>query len=123
MEDLTPTDVSQYLTRIWGKLMTQKQYNSAMFAGFLGYVISLETKDAEMKSEAIALIRKSAEEILQPDSDKESRKEDPSPSCSFCGREEPEVRLVAGAGAVVCDSCVARLAKFFSQDHDHGKQP
>lgn len=122
MEDFTSIEVSQYLAGVWGKLMTQGQYNGAMFAGLLGYFISLETQDTEMRSGAIALIRKSAEEILQTDGDKEFRDENASTSCSFCGRKEPEVRLVAGASAAVCDSCVARLAKFFSPNDEHGKQ-
>jgi len=35
----------------------------------------------------------------------------PMPTCSFCGKGEPEVRkLIAGPRVYICDACVARFA-------------
>ena len=38
-------------------------------------------------------------------------------SCSFCGKEETEVRkLVAGAQAYICDECVAIASRIMADD-------
>ncbi|MEW6643056.1 MAG: ClpX C4-type zinc finger protein [Pseudomonadota bacterium] len=36
-----------------------------------------------------------------------------TPHCSFCGKAEPEVKLAAGAGGYICDSCVRILSGAF----------
>jgi hypothetical protein len=41
--------------------------------------------------------------------------------CSFCGRSEAEVqKLVRGAGAFICDGCVAACARIV---HESGPRP
>jgi ClpX C4-type zinc finger len=42
--------------------------------------------------------------------------------CSFCGRHNREVRVVANdAGLIVCQVCVAKCAEIF--DHEVGLDP
>jgi hypothetical protein len=37
------------------------------------------------------------------------------PSCPFCGRSPPEVRLGAGPSAFICDRCVDLFAHHFAE--------
>jgi hypothetical protein len=37
-----------------------------------------------------------------------------NPSCSFCGRSQPEVRILAGATGAICKDCADRARSYFS---------
>ena len=37
-------------------------------------------------------------------------------ACSFCGETEPDVRIMAGARAFICDKCARLIAKFFDEN-------
>jgi hypothetical protein len=37
------------------------------------------------------------------------------PTCSFCGKSPPDVRLGAGPSAFVCDGCVDLFARHFEE--------
>lgn len=43
--------------------------------------------------------------------------------CSFCGREEPEVMLGAGADAFICDDCVGLFTEIFSKRKEQSGSP
>jgi len=36
--------------------------------------------------------------------------------CSFCGKREDQVRLVAGPGVFICDQCVALCSEILQED-------
>lgn len=111
MAEFTPINIGRHLAEVWGKLMMQKQFNNALLTGVLGYLVSLESDDTELKVGATSWISKTMEELQGggPGNTPAS-----GPACSFCGRGEPEVRLAAGAKAFVCDSCVGALSKVFA---------
>lgn len=102
------------LSSLWIRLVSQKQYNAALLTGYLGYVISLETKDDELKVRAASWIEGAMQGIRESLGLEVSHDVSSSPSCSFCGRGEPEVQLAAGAKAFICNSCVGTVSAVFA---------
>jgi len=46
----------------------------------------------------------------------------PAPRCSFCGKKQGEVRLVAGpSGVYICNLCVALCNEILAQDTPAGQ--
>lgn len=43
--------------------------------------------------------------------------------CSFCGRQEPEVMLGAGADAFICDDCVGLFTEMFREKKKQSQAP
>ena len=45
-----------------------------------------------------------------------AKKEDQSIRCSFCGKRENEVRLIAGPGVCICSECVQACSDLLLDD-------
>jgi len=41
--------------------------------------------------------------------------------CSFCGKTEPEVQVVAGPGVYICNECVDLAAKVLEEERDQDR--
>ena len=44
-------------------------------------------------------------------------------SCSFCGKQESQARLIAGPGVCICSDCVQACCDLLSQDSQHSGMP
>ena len=102
--------LDQLLSLTWGKLMMQKHYQAAAALATLGYFLGRETQDEVLQRTSNSILLKATDEMRSTEATKIG---DPTPSCSFCGRVEPEVRLGAGPNAFICDSCVETFHDIF----------
>jgi ClpX C4-type zinc finger len=114
MTDTKSIGIGKSLAIVWGKLMMQKQYNNALLTGILGYRVSIEAQDVELKVGAFSWIQKTIQEMIDNEENDSLNEAGEMHSCSFCGRGEPEVRLAAGARAFICDSCISILSETFA---------
>ncbi len=64
----------------------------------LAYAVkAIEGLDEELRGQRIELAKK-------------------KPLCSFCGLDQSETRLMAGADANICEACAARIYRFFETE-------
>ena len=96
------------ITAVWGRLMMEKEYRGAALAALLGHFVAHDECNKEAQRTWSSFLFEAVKDIQS-----EQRDAQAIPSCSFCGRREPDVRLAAGADAFICDDCVNNLAKFF----------
>jgi hypothetical protein len=85
--------------------------------GTLGYAVFHEVKHQKYANGALGFVSDAI--ALSDNRTPESqalRDLGKEPSCSFCGQCEPDVRLGAGPGVFICDSCVGTLSEVFSKD-------
>jgi hypothetical protein len=47
----------------------------------------------------------------------------PEKRCSFCGKKQGEVRLIAGPGVFICNLCVALCNEILAHDSDPTWRP
>lgn len=98
---------------LWGHLMMQKRFHHAAMTSFLAHVVGRETGDPELERGALSQVYKAIDELRETSRASSTSSKPPEALCSFCGRGEPEVRLVAGANAFICDSCAKTVAEVF----------
>ncbi len=118
MSEYQPMEISKLISLLWGKLMMETRYQSAMLAALLGYVVSREQGDDELANGSMSLMFKAVDELRNQSGKGSTRGDVEKAACSFCGRSEPEVRLAAGARGFICDSCVATLNEAFGSKTD-----
>jgi hypothetical protein len=87
--------------------MKQQRFQSAALVALLGSLLSREQFNEELAAGWQPLLLKAVDELRAEPKAAGADK----PACSFCGRAEPEVRL--GAGAFICDACVATFSEIF----------
>lgn len=105
MAENEPLEIPILLGLLWGKLLAQKQYPDAIIVSLLGYSLSRSMSDQRLENESLSQLSTAIEEFrVDRGTDLPSRSV--APSCSFCGRSEPAVRLVAGANGFICNECV-----------------
>jgi hypothetical protein len=114
MSDDLGKSAGEALALAWGHLITKKHFDSALFTGIVGYLVALENKDPDLKAGAMSWIETAIRE--RQDAEGDRKRERPVLECSFCGQREPEVRLVAGAKAFICDGCVKMCTEIFATE-------
>jgi hypothetical protein len=86
----------------WGAAIQRRDFKAALKAGIDAYLLGeLESNELEAKA-ALGRIHLAISMIFG----EEQTPEPGHPSCSFCGRGGPDVRLGAGPTAYICMSCV-----------------
>lgn len=115
MTDAQDPDLRQLLAMVWGQLMRERRWHLAMLTGMLGSQIFRDRAD---ESEELALhwVAKAMEEMTggaAPASGARASAME-APSCSFCTRGAPEVRLIAGAKGAICGDCAAQINDTFT---------
>ena len=102
------------LTLAWETALNEKRPRDVIDSGLLAYHFFRDKGDFACEHASLMFVRTAIEDILAnafPD-----RKTDQTqPACSFCGRSEPQVRLVAGANGFICDSCVSLVSDVFKE--------
>ena len=115
MTDYSPTEITKLLIVLHARLMKEKYFDSAISIGVIAYNIAQKTEDRKFEDLAKSWVAMGSEGLTERSSGLKSPPAGASePSCSFCGRREPEVRLAAGATAFICNSCVATLSEALS---------
>jgi len=98
----------EMLTPIWMKAFEERRDEDALLLALVGYIISREKYSRDEQIAALLALRAVIDK-LAPKAEAEER-------CSFCGRRPPLVRIAAGPGAFICDSCVSTLSDVFNDD-------
>jgi hypothetical protein len=112
------SDLTELLIVLSGKLIVEKRFEAAMSLSLLSHHLAIDMNDEELKSMARTWLSIAFEEWNKETKDVSVVSSSETPSCSFCGRKEPEVRLAAGVNAFICDSCVKLLAGTFLKAKD-----
>lgn len=99
----------------WERALMDKRYGDALIFAIRGYLVSRDFEEQAYETATLAYMAK-AIDCLTNDARKNSINADKKHQrCSFCGRGENEVRLMAGADANICNECVARIHGFFEE--------
>jgi hypothetical protein len=109
----SPQNFNESCSRLWGHLMIAEKFKEAIdFSTFLNR-LAVDLGDDELISASASMIKKAAEEIVSKHTAKNPKSIEVHPSCSFCGKSPPEVRLGASSSAYICNECVATFTEIF----------
>lgn len=105
------------LSRTWETALKEKRPRDVIVSGILGYLFFRDNGNFTYEHASLVTVRKAIDDVLVEalPGQTAGRSE---PVCSFCGRGEPQVPLVAGAKGFICDSCVSLVSDVFKD-----KQP
>jgi hypothetical protein len=122
VQQLQPEELFRFLESLWSQADRDKRDHDALVYGFLAYMIFQENRekgvdeDHILKSDLFVAsdwILRSASSINKKFRTPSALPDSPEPSCSFCQRTAPEVRLAAGPDVFICDECVSTLGDVF----------
>lgn len=118
MKDSGDMDMFSLLAPLWEKALGEMRYRDALMIALVGFASAKEAEPRNFTfgpSETVYLawIRKTIHDAQQASGAALAAQAVEEKSCSFCGRREPEVRLVLGAAANICDACTATAADTF----------
>ena len=109
------SELTRSLILLWGRLSMEGRVDAVMSLSLLAYYLARDARDEKLQELARSWLSIASEDWLKGSPKPKPGSEAP-PSCSFCGKREPEVRLAAGAKAFICDSCVQMLSRTFLTD-------
>lgn len=102
------------LSRTWETALKEKRPRDVIVSGILGYLFFRDKADFACEHASLLTVRTAIDDILaNAFPDRKTNKT--QPAYSFCGRGEPQVRLVAGANVFICDSCVSLVGEVFKE--------
>jgi hypothetical protein len=113
------SDLTELLIVLSGKLIAEGRFEAAMSLSLLSHHLAIDMENEDLKSMARTWLSMAFEGWNEETKDVSAVRASETPSCSFCGRREPEVRLAAGAKAFICDSCVKLLTGVFAKAKEH----
>jgi hypothetical protein len=101
------------LSLTWETALNEKRPSDVIVSGILGYLFFRDNGNVPCEQASLVTVKKAIDDLLAeaspgPTVDRSA------PACSFCGRGEPRVRLVAGAKGFICDSCVSVISDVFN---------
>src|ERR1700761_2733248 len=98
---------------IWQSRIDDGDFHEAVLVGMSGYLLlrAQKTKDSEKLAPGALNLVHVAIELSQ----RRTGEPGNEPSCSFCGRREPDVKLAAGPDAHICNACVEMLGGVFNK--------
>jgi hypothetical protein len=112
MSDRNDFSVSTLISLLWGKLMMTGRYDAAAALGAFAWLISKgDANLAEVREGAPALIQKAISEEASGSRPTSGR----DLNCDFCGKSPPEVKIVQGPSAVICNECVRTISEVFDR--------
>ncbi len=112
-EDLP--ELFDILSRLWQESAKQRDFKTVLELSLASRLLFRALPDAEGPEEASLLALHHAIEMVVFGGNSPQRKVDGDPSCSFCGRKPPEVKLAAGPNVFICDGCVSQFASGFDE--------
>lgn len=116
MTDNLDLSASQLIRLLWAKLMMLRRFDAAASVAALSLMLSRQSgsENHEFREDGLHLGRKALDE-LAGEGDPNLPVDD-SKCCSFCGKSPPEVRLVQGPKAAICNECVNSISEVFERD-------
>lgn len=113
------TDAHIYLGQLVDQALRVGKHRDALTYAISAYLIAREGNPDETIGGDEVLIFQACEKLLESNAKaavEESRKRRQGQTvCSFCGKADPDVRLVAGPGVFICNECVAAATKALQQ--------
>ena len=123
MNDSQLKTLMEAVSECCGQAILEKRYRESILVGALGYILFNESGHQTFAQATLGFVSDAiALSAGQPAASQIHRKSS-EPSCSFCGRRDPQVKLAAGPDAFICDSCVATLSKTFATGKSGEDQP
>ena len=105
MKDLQPKEIFQLLSPRWDKAIAEQRYHDAIESVTIAYLVLHEMQDDVFSRASLIYLRQAVDDRLK-ELGGDARPFDPTQSaCSFCHKEQPPAKLVAGADAFICESC------------------
>ena len=92
----------------WAKMDSGKDTREALTLCMTGYTVACEFGDEALRRAFLTCLQQTTRAAL--DRLDQSASVDIA-HCSFCGRHQGEVRLVAGSSANICNECVERISQ------------
>jgi hypothetical protein len=127
MTNLQVKELFQSLTSILELGLNEKRQHDVLMSGVLAYLFFHAKNEATFETASLMYVRKAVDDLLtglipeqQNAPNGNGLTESSLPACSFCGRKEPEVRLVAGAGGFICNDCVKIASEALAASHTSG---
>lgn len=120
MDDSELKTLMGTVAEICARAIVEKNYSESILVGTLGYTLFHRAEHTTFAHAALGFVSDAIAFVTDSPDQQLSRALIEEPSCSFCGRRRPEVKLAAGAKAFICDSCVALLAGVFAADKGNG---
>ena len=93
--------------------MQQENHADALDFAIKGYLVAKDIGEDAHKLAFLGLIRLAVEELVGGPIRKAKSQADQKHICSFCGRNEMEVKLMIGALATICESCADEIHNNF----------
>jgi ClpX C4-type zinc finger len=106
---------SDHYSRGWNAAMQQENYAAALDFAIKGYLVAKDIGENAHELAFLGLIRLAVEELVGAPIRKAKSRGDQKHICSFCGRNELEVKLMIGALATICESCAGEIHNNFSK--------
>ncbi|MGH7122978.1 MAG: ClpX C4-type zinc finger protein [Stellaceae bacterium] len=112
MSDVPGADLFEAIDPRFSAAMSEGRFHDALVLAFSAYLAFQQENDPRhlYAQAALAWIEQAVIEIHRV-SGISPRAPAEEPQCSFCGQKPPEVRLVAGPGVFICNSCVATVGE------------
>jgi hypothetical protein len=114
MSDTHLDPLFENLSLTWETAMKEKRPRDVIDSGLLAYHFFRDKGDFACEHASLLIVRTAIDDILA-NAFPNQKKDQSQPACSFCGRSEPQVRLVAGAHGFICDSCVSLVSDVFKE--------
>ncbi|MDQ7247296.1 ClpX C4-type zinc finger protein [Dongia sedimenti] len=104
------SDELQMFAESWQRAINAKDWDSAVLTGISAYLYFSSKGEKRLKEGSVGLIT-SAFELQHRREGSASEKR-----CSFCNKDDSQVRLGAGASAYICEECVQMFSGIFSKE-------
>jgi hypothetical protein len=112
MSELKLDLLFENLTLAWETALNEKRPRDVIVSGILGYLLFRDRGSLPQEHASLLTVRQAIDDVLAETLPGQTAGRS-APVCSFCGRGEPQVRLVAGAEGSICDSCVSLVSDVF----------
>lgn len=106
-------DYFRFYSDKWERAIKEKRYDEALIHAIRGYLVSRDMEEESFQIACLAYMAKAIEALSNKSSKQQRDLDKKVHRCSFCGRRESEVRLIAGAGANICEICASKIYQIF----------
>ena len=113
MRDDDVAELFRILSRLWEEYAKQKDFGAVLELSMASRLLFRALPGAKAPEESALAALYQAIEMQVFEGQPSTKTEAAEPSCSFCGRSPPEVRLGAGSNVYICDGCVSDFASVF----------
>ncbi|MGH6793858.1 MAG: ClpX C4-type zinc finger protein [Methylocella sp.] len=113
MSNQSDFSVATLISLLWGKLMMTGRYDAAAALGAFASLMSKgDANLTDVLESAPGLIEKAMSEQASGTKPTTGR----GLHCDFCGKSPPEVKVIQGPSAVICNECVHTASEVFDRE-------